>query len=72
MAKQVTITVDEETLKGLNNAIVTFGDLCYSVFLGLPIPTKFEKLHDLSDEELKARFNAVKALYQDIEKQYDE
>ena len=72
MDKEITITINEEALKGLNNAIATFGDLCYSVFLGLPIPSKFEKLQDLSDEELKARFNAVKALYQDIERQYNE
>ena len=72
MEKQITITINDETLKGLNNAIATYGDLCYAISLGASIPSKFEKLQELSDEELKARFNAVKALYTELEKQYNE
>ena len=71
MEKQITITINDETLKGLNNAIATYGDLCYAISLGTSIPTQFERLQELSDEELKARFNAVKSLYTELEKQYN-
>jgi hypothetical protein len=40
--------------------------------LGTTIPSKFEKLQALSDEELKARFEAIKTLYTEMEKQYKE
>ena len=72
MEKKITITISDETLKGLNNAIATYGDLCYSILLGASIPSRFEKLGELSDEELKARLEAVKALYTELEKQYKE
>ena len=72
MEKKVTITINDETLKGLNNAIAAYGDLCYAILLGTTIPSKFEKLQALSDEELKARFEAIKTLYTEMEKQYKE
>ena len=72
MEKKITITINDETLKGLNNAIATYGNLCYAIFLGASIPAEFEKLQELSDEELKARFDAVKSLYTELEKQYNE
>ena len=72
MEKKITITINDETLKGLNNAIAAYGNLCYSIFLGASIPTEFEKLQELSDEELRARFDAVKTLYAELEKQYKE
>ncbi len=71
MDKQVTITVNDETLKGLNNAIALYGDLCFAISLGTSVPSKFEKLQALSDEELRARFEAVKTLYTEMEKQYN-
>lgn len=72
MEKKITITINDETLKGLNNAIALYGDLCFAISLGTSVPSKFEKLQELSDEELKARFDAVKTLYTELEKQYKE
>lgn len=73
MDKKVTITleVDENTLNGLNNAVAAYGDLCWSLYLGTEIPVKFEPLKQKSEEEIRARFNAVKGFYEKIEQEFN-
>lgn len=68
---KIEVEIDETTFKGLNNAVVAYGDLCWSLFLGTQVPTKFEILRQFSDEEMKARFESVKALYEMIEKEFN-
>ena len=74
MNKKVTITleVDEETLNGLNNAIAAYGDICWSLMLGTEIPPKFEPLTQKSEEEIRARFNALVDFYKKIEEKFNE
>ena len=74
MNKKVTITleVDEETLNGLNNAIAAYGDICWSLMLGTEIPAKFEPLKQKSEEEIRARFNALVDFYKKIEERFNE
>lgn len=72
MKKEITLYVDEQAIKGLNNAVAAYGDIVWSCFLGLEIPAKFTKLKQLSEEELKSRFDAVKDFYLEIEKQFNE
>ena len=74
MNKKVTITleVDEATLNGLNNAIAAYGDICWSLILGTAIPAKFESLKQKSEEEIRARFNALVDFYKKIEEKFNE
>jgi hypothetical protein len=68
---KIEVEIDETTFNGLNNAVAAYGDLCWNLFLGTQVPTKFEILRQFSDEEMKARFESVKALYEIIEKEFD-
>ena len=74
MNKKVTLTleVDETTLNGLNNAIAAYGDICWSLILGIEIPAKFELLKQKSEEEIRARFNALVDFYKKIEEKFNE
>ena len=74
MNKKVTITleVDEETLNGLNNAIAAYGDICYGLIIGTQVPAKFEPLKQKSEEEIRARFNALVDFYKKIEEKFNE
>lgn len=70
MKKIITIEIDENTFKALNNAVIHYGDLIFACFLRCEVPTKFEKLKTLSDEELFARRDALMDMYQQIEKEF--
>ena len=74
MNKKVTITleVDEPILNGLNNAIAAYGDICWSLMLRTEVPPKFEPLKQKSEEEIRARFNAVVDFYKKIEEKFNE
>ena len=74
MNKKVTLTleVDEATLNGLNNAIAAYGDICWGLMLGTEVPAKFELLKQKSEEEIRARFNALVDFYKKIEKKFNE
>lgn len=68
---KITVDIDETTLKGLNNAVIAFGDACWSIMMCCETSNKLEPLKRLSDEELEERFNAVKALYMHLSTEYD-
>ena len=68
----ITLEVDELILNGLNNAIVAYGDICWSLILGTEVPPKFEPLKQKSEEEIRARFNALVDFYKKIEEKFNE
>ena len=74
MNKKVTVTleVDETILNGLNNAIAAYGDICCSLMLGMNVSAKFEPLKQKSEEEIRARFNALVNFYKKIEEKFNE
>ena len=74
MSKKITITleVDKATLNELNNAIAAYGDICWSLMLGTEVPAKFEPLKQKSEEEIRARFNALVDFYKKIEEKFNE
>ena len=74
MNKKVTVTleIDEATLNGLNNAIAAYGNICWSLLLGTEVPAKFEPLKQRSEEEIRARFNALVDFYKKIEEKFNE
>lgn len=67
MVKEITITVSEEQIKELGNAMSAYGDLLWSLELGLSVPDKYEDLRN-SDLEPINRFNLLKQLYNDLNK----
>ena len=74
MNKKVTVTleIDEATLNGLNNAIAAYGNICWSLLLGTEVPAQFEPLKQRSEEEIRARFNALVDFYKKIEEKFNE
>ena len=74
MNKKVTVTleIDEATLNGLNNAIAAYGNICWSLLLGTEVPAKFEPLKQRSEEDIRARFNALVDFYKKIEEKFNE
>ena len=50
--KEICITVDKKTVDNLHNAVVAYLDILDRCYLGLELPGKFEKLAELSDEEI--------------------
>ena len=68
---KIEVEIDETTFKGLNNAVAAYGDICWSLYLGTEVPARFEPLKQKSEEEMKARFESVKALYEMIEKEFN-
>ena len=71
MNKKVTLEVDETILNELNNAIAAYGYICWSLILGTEIPAKFETLKQKSEEEIRARFNALVDFYKKIEEKFN-
>ena len=68
----ITLEVDELILNGLNNAIAIYWDICWSLIFGTEIPAKFEPLKQRSEEEIRARFNALVDFYKKIEEKFNE
>jgi hypothetical protein len=53
--------------KAINNAMVAYGDIIYSVILGCEVPQKFQPLANLDEEELVKRFDCLKGICQQLE-----
>ena len=65
----VTLEIPDitEAAKAMNNATVAYGNVLFSAMLCCQVPKNFEFLCDLSDEELKKRYECVKSIYEQIE-----
>lgn len=68
--RNITIEVDDNTIKTLNNAIVAYIDVIHSLKYGCEVSPKFEVLKHFSDEELQGHINDIVDLYKQIEKKY--
>lgn len=66
---KVTIEVNDIELfsVALNNAIATYGDILWGIYLGCEIPPKFEKLKTIPFDKLKARQNCLLDIYKQVE-----
>lgn len=53
--------------KAINNAMVAYGDIVYSVILGCEVPQKFQPLTNLEEDELTKRFDCLKGIYKQLE-----
>ena len=68
MVKEVTITVSEEQIKELGNAIAAYGDILWNLELGLNVPSKYECLASTGKADLKNRITILKQLHKDLSK----
>lgn len=68
---KIEVEIDETTFNGLNNAVAAYGDICWSLFLGTEVPVRFEPLKQKSEEEIRARYNALVDFYKIIEQEFD-
>ena len=66
---KITIEVSDIELfaKAFNNAVATCGNIYRSINMGCQVPSDFEGLGTLSEEELVARFKCLKDVYKQIE-----
>ena len=53
--------------KAINNATVAYGDIISAIMVGCEVPQRFAPLAQLSDEELRKRFNCLKSIYEQLE-----
>ena len=51
----------------INNALVTYGDIVWSVILGCEVPNKFRPLAKLDEDELTKRLDCLKSIYKQLE-----
>lgn len=68
--KTVTIAIDEDTFSGLNNAVIAYNDIIFAIDFCCDVPSKFEPLKKMSEEQLHARRDGLMQMYKDIEKQF--
>lgn len=65
---KVEIEVDDITLfaSALNNAVASYGDILFGIFVGCEIPAKLEKLKEIPFDELQKRFDCIKNVYEQV------
>ena len=68
---KIEVEIDETTFNGLNNAIAAYGDVCWGLILGTKVPVRFESLKQKSEEEIRARYNALVDFYKIIEQEFN-
>ena len=65
--KEISITVDKKTVDNLYNAVVAYLDILDRCYLGLELPSKFEKFTELSGEEIDERRQSIVNVLRQIE-----
>lgn len=53
--KEINITVDKKVVDNLHNVVVAYLEILDRCYLGLELPSKFEKFTELSDEKIDER-----------------
>ena len=51
----------------INNALVAYGDIVWSVVLGCSVPQKLQPLAKLDEKELIKRLDCMKSIYEQLE-----
>lgn len=64
--KEVTLYVSDTQLNELGNAIAAYADVLWCIHLGLPVASKFNVLKQLSDDDIRIRFDSLKQLHYDL------
>lgn len=66
---KIEIKVDDISLftDALNNAVATYGNIIFAIYLCCDIPQEFKKLKEIPFEELQKRFDCIKDVYNQVE-----
>lgn len=65
--KEICITVNKNMVDNLHNAVVAYLDILDRCYLGLELPSKFEKFTELSGEEIDERRQSIVNVLRQIE-----
>lgn len=68
MAK-IEIEISKEEFDNFHNAVVAYTDILSRSLLGCEIPSKFEKFHDLSDDEIRVKMKLITDFYDRVKKE---
>ena len=65
---KIEIEVDNITLfaSALNNAVASYGDILFGIYVGCEIPDKLEKMKEIPFEVLQKRFDSIKDVYEQV------
>ena len=66
---KIEIEVEDISLfaKALNNACISYSDIIWGIYIGCEVPSKFDPLKKLPEDELKARIDCLKNVYRQVE-----
>ena len=66
---KITIEVPNIKLfaKAFNNAVAACGETYWSICMGCNVPSRFEPLKTVPEEELVARFKCLRDVYEQVE-----
>ena len=65
---KIEIEVDNITLfaSALNNAVASYGDILFGIFVACEIPDKIKKMKEIPFEVLQKRFDCIKDVYEQV------
>lgn len=67
MKIEIEVPDIKTAVDAINNALVTYGDIVWSVILGCSVPQKLQPLAKLDEEELIKRLDCLKGIYKQLE-----
>ena len=70
---QITLNIEnlDILVKGLNNAVISFGNVASALLLHCDVPKNLEPLQTLPEEEIRKRFDAVLNIYKQLEEKLE-
>lgn len=70
---QITLNVEnlDTLVNGLNNAIISLGNVASALLLHCDVPKNLEPLRALPEEEIRKRFDAVLNIYKQLEEKLE-
>ena len=71
---KIEIKVDDFPLflKALNNAVVSYNSIIFSIIMCCDIPMELDKLKEIPREEIKKRLECMKDVYRQVEEIHQE
>lgn len=67
---KITMDIDEETFNVINNAVIAGLDIYSALLFHCSVPQKFEKLKDLTEEQLDNKRKKLINFYASLEKEF--
>lgn len=68
MAK-IELEISKEEFDNFHNAVVAYTDVLSRSLLGCEVPSKFEKIQELSEDEIRAKIKLITEFYNRVKKE---